>query len=52
MTEEKKKLKDKDLEKVGDELRRAAARAREKARQTDTPLVIFKDGRVIKEKVT
>lgn len=52
MTEEKKRLKDKDLEKVGDALRRAAAKAREKARQTGTPLVIFKDGQVIKEKVT
>ena len=52
MTEEKKKVKDEDLEKVGDALRRAAARAREKARQTGTPLIIFKDGKVIKEKVT
>lgn len=52
MTEEKKEVKDKDLEKVEDALRRSAAKAREKARQTGTPFVVFKNGRIIKEKVT
>jgi hypothetical protein len=51
MTEKKEKVKDEDLEKAGDALIRAAKRAREKARQTGTPLVIFKNGRIIKEKV-
>lgn len=51
MTEEKEKVIDEDLEKVEDALKRAAAKAREKARQTGTPLVIFKNGRIVKEKV-
>ncbi len=41
MTEEdKNNIKDKDLQKVGEALKRAAAKAREIARQTGTPLVI------------
>jgi len=52
MTEEKKKVKDEDLEKAEDALKRAAAKAREKARQTGTPFVVFKNGHVVKEKVT
>ncbi len=51
MTEKKEPIKDEDIEKAGDALKRAAARAREKARQTGTPLVIFKNGRIVKEKV-
>ncbi len=51
MTKQKETLKDEDLEKAEEALKRAAARAREKARQTGTPLVIFKNGHIIKEKV-
>lgn len=52
MSEEDKKIRDEDLEKAEDALKRAAARAREKARQTGTPLVIFKNGHIVKENVT
>jgi len=51
MSEEKQQPKDIDLEKAGDALQRAALRAREVARQTGTPLVIYKNGRIIKERV-
>jgi len=51
MTEEKQKVTDSDLEKVEAALRRAALRAREVARQTDTPLVVYKNGRIVKELV-
>ncbi len=51
MTEEKNKIKDEDLKKAEAALRRAAAKAREIARQTGTPLVIFKNGKIVKEKV-
>ncbi|MDL1981014.1 MAG: hypothetical protein LWX02_05995 [Deltaproteobacteria bacterium] len=50
MTEEKK-LTDNDLKKVEAALRRAALRAREVARQTGTPLVVYKNGRIVKELV-
>ena len=51
MREEKQQPKDSDLEKAGDALQRAALRAREIARQTGTPLVIYKNGRIVKEQV-
>ena len=42
---------DKDLAKVGTALRRAAKQARKVALQTNTPLVIYENGRVIKKKL-
>ncbi|MEE8381049.1 MAG: hypothetical protein V3V90_02525 [Thermodesulfobacteriota bacterium] len=51
MTKEKLKVKDADLEKVGVALKRAAARAREIARRTGTPLIIYKNGHILKEMV-
>jgi len=39
------------MEKVEAALRRAALRAREVARQTGTPLVVYKNGRIVKERV-
>jgi hypothetical protein len=51
MSEEKQQPKDADLEKAGDALQRAALRAREVARQTGTPLVIYKNGQIVKERV-
>jgi hypothetical protein len=39
------------LAKVGVALRRAARRAREIAVQTNTPLVVYENGRVVKKKV-
>lgn len=51
MSEEKQQPKDLDLEKAGDALQRAALRAREIARQTGTPLVIYKNGRIVKERI-
>ncbi|HZR16861.1 MAG TPA: hypothetical protein VFE51_05995 [Verrucomicrobiae bacterium] len=38
---------DTDMSKAGRALERAAARARELAEQTDTPLYVLKDGRVV-----
>jgi len=49
MTEEKQKTKDADMEKVGVALQRAAARAREIAIRTGTPLIIYKNGQILKE---
>ena len=37
--------------KVGVALRRAAKRAREIAAQTNTPVVVFENGKVVKKKV-
>ncbi len=51
MNKEKMKPKDDDLEKVEEALKRAAENARKIAQQTGTTLVIFKNGRIIKEKV-
>ena len=51
MTEEEQKVTDDDLEKVEVALRRAALQARELARQTSTPLVVYKNGRIVKELV-
>ncbi len=44
-------IRDKDLQGVEKALRRAGTRARKIAEQTNTPLVIYKDGKVIKQKV-
>jgi hypothetical protein len=49
MTDKEKKTRDADLEKAGAALQRAALRAREIARQTGTPLVIYRDGQIVKE---
>ena len=38
---------DADISKAGHALERAAARARQLAEQTGTPLYVFKDGRVV-----
>ena len=51
MKKEKQKIKDPDIDKAGVALQRAAKRAREIAKQTGTPLVIYKDGQIVKEKV-
>jgi hypothetical protein len=44
-------IRDKDLAKVGTALRRAAKQARRIALQTNTPLVIYENGRVVKKKL-
>jgi hypothetical protein len=46
-----KMILDEDLAKVGVALRRAAKRAREEAARTNTPLIVFENGRVIKKKI-
>ena len=46
-----RRVHDVDMVKVGAALKRAAARARKVAEQTNTPLVIYKDGRVIRKRV-
>ncbi len=46
-----RRVQDVDLAKVGAALKRAAARARKVAEQTNTPLVIYKDGRVTRMSV-
>jgi hypothetical protein len=48
----KSNLPDADMQGVPAALLRAALRARETARQTNTPLVFMKDGVVVKEMVT
>ena len=45
-------IRDKDLQGVEKALRRAGTRARKIAEQTNTPLIIYKDGQVIKKKVS
>jgi hypothetical protein len=47
----KKVVLDEDLAKVGVALRRAAKQARKIALQTNTPLVIWETGRVIKKRL-
>ncbi len=47
----KKVVLDEDLAKVGTALRRAAKQARKIAIQTNTPLVIYENGRVVKKKL-
>ncbi len=41
-----------DVAKVDAAMKRAARRAREIAKQTNTPLIIFENGRLIEKKVT
>jgi len=43
----KKTIRDPDLARVGVALQRAAQAARKTAKDTGTPLVIYKDGRII-----
>ena len=43
------RVKDPDIRGVGPALRRAAAAARRIAKATNTPLIIWKDGKVVKE---
>ena len=52
MKSAKKVVLDKDMAKVGIALRRAAKQARKTALQTNTPLVIYENGRVIKKKLS
>lgn len=47
----KKTILDPDLARVERALLRAAERARKIARDTDTPLVIYKEGRIILQQV-
>ncbi len=46
-----RRVRDADLVKVGAALKRAAARARKVAEQTNTPLVIYENGRLTRRKV-
>ena len=41
------RLRDADLLKVGDALRRAATKAQELARQTGTPCFVWQNGRIV-----
>ena len=45
-------IRDKDFQGVEEALQRAGIRARKIAEQTNTPLVILKDGQIIKKKVS
>ncbi len=47
----KKTIQDPDLARVEVALQRAGAKAREIARQTGTPLVIYKNGRIVVQPV-
>ena len=51
MTETKKIIQDPDLAGVEAALLRAGVRAREIARKTRTPLIIYKDGKIREYKV-
>ena len=51
MKQATRRVHDVDMAKVGAALKRAAARARLVAQQTNTPLVIYKDGRVTRIRV-
>jgi len=51
MTTTKKTIQDPDLARVDVALRRAALKARKTARDTNTPLVIYKNGRIIMQPV-
>ena len=51
MTTTKKTIQDPDLAKVEAALQRAAQKARKRARDTRTPLVIYKNGRIIMQPV-
>jgi hypothetical protein len=52
MKRTKKVFLDKDMAKVGVALRRAAKQARKIAIQTNTPLVVWENGRVVKKKLS
>lgn len=45
------RVRDADMLKVGAALKRAAARARKVAQQTNTPLVIYEGGRLTRKRV-
>lgn len=51
MKKEKIVVHDELLAKVGGALRRAAKRAREIAAQTNTPIVVYENGKVVKKKM-
>ncbi|MBN1106691.1 MAG: hypothetical protein JXL84_25035 [Deltaproteobacteria bacterium] len=51
MKKAKKAVHDKDLAKVGTALRRAAGQARRIAEQTNTPLIVLEEGRVVRKRV-
>ncbi len=51
MTTTKKTIQDPDLARVEAALQRAAQKARKTAKDTRTPLVIYKNGRIIKQPV-
>jgi len=51
VTAVKKTIHDPDLARVEAALIRAGQRARETARATETPLVIYKDGRTVRQPV-
>lgn len=52
MKKEKIVVHDEILAKVGVALRRAAKRAREIVAQTNTPIVVFENGKAVRKKVT
>jgi hypothetical protein len=52
MKRTKKVLLDKDMARVGVALRRAAKQAKKIAIQTNTPLVVWENGRVVKKKLS
>ncbi|HET6513590.1 MAG TPA: hypothetical protein VFG09_00355 [Thermodesulfovibrionales bacterium] len=49
MSKVKMQIRDADLAKVETALRRAAARAKKIAEETNTPLVVYEGGRVLKK---
>ncbi len=51
MTTKKKTIRDRELAGVEAAMQRAAQRARKRAKDTGTPLVIYKDGRVVLQRV-
>jgi hypothetical protein len=51
MTTTKKTIQDPDLVRVESALKRAAQKARKTAKDTRTPLVIYKDGQIIMQPV-
>ena len=52
MKRTKKVIHDKDMARVGIALQRAAKQARKIAIQTNTPLVVWENGRVVKKRLT
>jgi len=51
MTTTEKTIQDPDLARVEAALQRAAKNARKRAKDTNTPLVIYKDGQIILQSV-